>query len=237
MYDSEYFKKVIGDNYSKEKVYTTYKNDYENNILPVNAEVKNNEDKILNDTAVAEITPKNTVSEVGLRDTTSEAVLNERMESVSSNVNNINPQAISYNNSLYPEDYYSSINLQNNNNYNDYQEVQNTSNEYPEIYNVVNPMIEDLLSKNQDMVYTSNVIDSMAMEVYNALEVDNNPIDTTRNVNSNGIYSSENIVNVNARPKNRLLHDLIKIILLHHINRPHPDRPTPRPPYPPRPRY
>ena len=268
MYDSEYFKKVIGNNYNSKEIYSTYNNN-ENKIFPVNSNTTSNE---ASSNMVGVNTGLNnnmdvikTSSEMSTQEVSNEQVTNKANDVFQRQANS-EPTAMSYNNTPYPEDYYrntnANINYQNiqetNTMYQQtqetntvpeqfqevnamYQNVQDTSTKYPEIYNIVDPMVEEILNKNQDMEFTSGVVDTMAMEIYNAVEADTNSTPSIP-VNSNGVYNGESVINANSRPRNSLLLDLIRILLLNHINRPrpprpHPDRPPMRPPYPPRQNY
>lgn len=268
MYDSEYFKKVIGNNYNSKEIYNTPKNDNENNIFPVNVDnpktryeangnISYNNSPYPEDYNISNYQNSNTYPKEyqetqntnaqyqTTQNTNAQYQTTQNADAQYQTIQNTNAQYQEAQNINAPYQEAQDINTEYQQSQNTnaiYQEIANTSTEYPEIYNIVEPMVEELLSKNQDMEFTNGVVDTMAMEIYNALESDTNQTSTP--ANSNGIYIEGSVVNTNSRPRHRnsLLQDLIKILLLNHINRPrpprpHPDRPTPCPPYQPRQNY
>lgn len=96
---------------------------------------------------------------------------------------------------------------------------------YPEIYNVVNPMVRKICEGNTKTV-DRDLIEKMSSEIYSNLEMQPDK--------NGGKEVRQSAVN------NNILQDLIKILLLNQLlNQNRPPRPgpppPPRPPMPPRP--
>ena len=92
---------------------------------------------------------------------------------------------------------------------------------YPDIYNILMPMVEKTISENVSQDVTEEVVEAMSLKIYNAIEDDmvvKKSMDMSENkvkavaVNSNSIARTEHI-----RPKNRTLQDLIKILIINSI--------------------
>lgn len=117
---------------------------------------------------------------------------------------------------------------------------------YPDIYRIVNPVVEDVCNRNRNKNITEELVRTMTEEVYNNIE--GNP---SLKVNiqvkpelKNGDVRNPNAKNSETRQRNFLLNDLIRILILKNLLRPRPPMrppfpgPGPRPPYPgPRPPY
>lgn len=129
-----------------------------------------------------------------------------------------------------------------NNTYNNYQTqaVESNVNEqelqecYPEIYNIVKPMVKTTCRMYAGRTITKEVIEEMTLKIYNSVETNEN-----RSVREERKLKNGDVINPNAkqenredrqRPNNFLLRDLIKILLLNELL-----RPGGRPPMPPRP--
>lgn len=224
MYDSEYFRKVIGNNYNQSDLYTT-------NTTYVNNEIGEN---FLADMSKTSANMQETSTNISGSSTD--------MHGTSTNVSrtSANVHGISTNTSGSSADMYGFLNENQNINVinsNVEQQSLNTSNfvpnmnvtdtsnniqnevayntntqvRYPNIYNVLNPMLDTILREKQNIEYNELTIETMCNEIYNALEVDINPQGT------NEANTLNNVIAVNAKPKNYLLHDLIKIMLINKI--------------------
>ncbi len=124
-----------------------------------------------------------------------------------------------------------------------YNEVENL---YPDIYRIINPVIDDVCDKNRNKPITDELLKTMTEEVYN--NVEKNP-QLQVNVQVKTELKNGDVRNPNAkvsetRQRNFLLNDLIRILIIKNLlgNRPpmRPPYPGPRPPYPgpgPRPPY
>ena len=124
---------------------------------------------------------------------------------------------------------------------------------YPDIYKIVNPMVNRVCSRNNKPI-TNDLIEQMTMEVYNSIEADDINVvninietgdvnaeinrksqenrDTKISAEKKEVRSSEE--KRQRRPNNPLLRDLIRILILNRlfgINRPG-NRPPMRPPFP-----
>lgn len=185
MYDSEYFRKVIGNNYNANDLYTTYNENNGAKIYSVDTPVSTN--------TINEVVP------------TSQLTATQPMSSQVYNTNTVSQptSAQTYNTNTILEPTVAQT-------YNENNKIS-----YPEIYNVLNPMVDTILKEKQNIEYTEATIDTMSTEIYNALEVDVNPQKTSTEVNS----TFNNVVAVNSTPKNYLLHDLIKIMLIDKIEK------------------
>lgn len=124
----------------------------------------------------------------------------------------------------------------NTNNYNgEINREVNLENSYPEIYRVINPMIENTINMYSDRNINNDILEEMTDRIYNSLENDERYLETKNTPLKNG-----DVINPNAKEENRnnnfLLKDLIKILLIKQIlnnaSKPHV---PPRPPMPPRP--
>lgn len=159
------------------------------------------------------------------------------------------------------EEYMRSIlgytpNYQNNtyrdNNYYDFQNQtyfnDRLDNMYPEIYNNLYPLITREVSMNSRSI-TEDTVEEIVDRIYDEYEKqqDDRKVETEKVDNRNNNISSNNIKNNKEvektedrqrRPRNNLLRDLIKILLLRELlGRPgfpnRPPRPGPgRPPFP-----
>ncbi len=127
-----------------------------------------------------------------------------------------------YNNNYQPQAVESNINE---------QELQEC---YPEIYNIVKPMIKTTCQMYAGRTITKEVIEEMTLKIYNSVETNEN-----RSVGTERKLKNGDVINPNAKQENRedrqrqnnfLLRDLIKILLLNELL-----RPGGRPPMPPRP--
>lgn len=167
---------------------------------------------------------------------------------------------------------YESYNFRNNQNFQDTYCLENQVNSsmtdeeikacYPEIYNLVYPMVCKVCETNTQQI-TKELIEKMTDEVYSAIEdtstVVSVRVNTTKTETNNSAsqkrvdreqvrqdnrVSRENNKNVEAekrntetRRENSNLRDLIKILILLKLfgNRPSNRPENPRPPFPPRP--
>lgn len=125
---------------------------------------------------------------------------------------------------------------------------------YPDIYVLLNPMIDKTIAENKEKEITEELIETMTKQIYDAIEDDMNvkQVSTTpvsvgdnknRNINSQ-VRPVSGAVQTARRPQNSTLRDLIKILLINRIlnnlrpnnrpdNRPRPPhRPDMRPPMP-----
>lgn len=130
---------------------------------------------------------------------------------------------------------------------------------YPDIYNLVYPMVKKACSQN-NRALSSNLVEELTNEIYNAIEDDNlneNRASEIKNRSidvKTGSKSIENKSNLSRQEssskedrqiRNQGLQDLIKILLIRELinnsgfrpRPPAPSRPpvSPRPPRPPRP--
>lgn len=101
---------------------------------------------------------------------------------------------------------------------------------YPEVYRIVNPVVENVCNKNRDKQVTEDLVRSMTDEVYASVEGN---AKLQLNVETKQELKNGDVRNPNAKPeprrKNFLLNDLIRILILKNLLRP---RPPVRPPYP-----
>ncbi len=110
---------------------------------------------------------------------------------------------------------------------------------YPDIYRIVNPVVEDVCNKNRNKPITEDLVRTMTDEVYNNVEK-NSALQVNIQVKTelkNGDVRNPNAkVKEETRQRNFLLNDLIRILIIRNLlkNRP-PMRPPhqgPRPPFP-----
>lgn len=110
------------------------------------------------------------------------------------------------------------------------EEVSKIKKCYPDIYNILMPMVEKTISENVSQEITKEVIENMSLKIYYAVEDDmvikksmemseNKP--KTVAVNSSSVARAEH-----SRPKNRTLQDLIKILIINRILNNRPNRPN-----------
>lgn len=110
---------------------------------------------------------------------------------------------------------------------------------YPEVYRIVNPVVENVCNKNRDKQVTEELVRSMTDEVYASVEGN---AKLQLNVEVKQELKNGDVRNPNAKPeprrKNFLLNDLIRILILKNLLRPRPPvrppfpGPNPRPPFP-----
>ena len=133
---------------------------------------------------------------------------------------------------------------------------------YPDIYVILNPMVEKTVSENSGKEITEEVLEAMTNKIYDAVEEDmsasprqvsTNPVasdNKNRTANQTAQVTTTNLTRTAARrPGNPTLRDLIKILIINRLldnwrwnnrpggvgNRPPrpPERPDMRPPMPP----
>lgn len=157
-------------------------------------------------------------------------MFNQDYEEYMRNVLGYNPN---YQNNTYRDNNY--YPTQNQAYYNENLEAM-----YPEIYRKVYPLVMREVATNTRGI-TEDRIEEIVNKIYDELEDKQSREIEQDKVNSNGVYSN-NTKNVKTtevkedrqpRPRNNLLRDLIRILLLRELlRRPHfPIRP-PRPRYP-----
>ncbi len=152
------------------------------------------------------------------------------------------PTNNTYSSSLYENNYIS-----NNINYNNNESIIEKC--YPKIYRMINPMVEKICSQNTKPI-TENLINDMTKEIYFSLE---NETEINLNVNlSNNIRGNTDSSNTKRtikenkevsssenrqfNPRNPILNDLIKILVIKELlrkNQNRPPFPEPRPQRPP----
>lgn len=224
MYDSEYFRKVIGSNYNPNELYnTTYDNNEGVNIRTIDAPLTQNT-SFVNNTQMQTTHNTNFLNNTPVQTMSNEALANlynnGEKEVFTEQYNNVNAEPVSqgtYNNvNTKPilQEPYTNVSTEPVLQQETYS-VNSNNNKliYPDIYNVINPMVDTVLKNRQNIEYNEATINAMSTEIYNALEVDVNPQKTAETNTFN------NTIQVNARPKNYLLHDLIKIMLIGKIEK------------------
>ena len=96
---------------------------------------------------------------------------------------------------------------------------------YPEIYNILKPMVEKIVEENKLKEITQELIETMTKKIYETVEddmtvrqVSSNPINDgkIRNLNSTQITTS-NIKQPVRKPGNPTLKDLIRILIINRI--------------------
>lgn len=112
---------------------------------------------------------------------------------------------------------------------------------YPEIYKMVYPMVCKLCNQNMNREITKDLIDRMTDEIYVNFESEDRQIQNVRSPLKNGDVRNPNAkepeVRQETRQQNRLLRDLIRILILRELGRPgRPPIGPGRPPMPPPPR-
>lgn len=108
---------------------------------------------------------------------------------------------------------------------------------YPEIYKIINPMVESTYNLYSERNVDDNLLEEMTDRIYDAIENDEKYNELRNKPLKNG-----DVINPNAKEENRnknfLLRDIVKILLIKHILK---DTQKPyfphRPPMPPRPRF
>lgn len=128
------------------------------------------------------------------------------------------------------------------------EEIENL---YPDVYRIVNPVVEEVCNRNRNKHITEDLVRTMTEEVYNNVE-GNSKLQV--NVQVKTELKNGDVINPNARQsetqraqtrqRNFMLNDLIRILILKNLLRPRPPvrppfpGPGPRPPFPgPRPPY
>lgn len=225
MYDSEYFRKVIGSNYNPNELYnTTYSKDESVNIRSTDTLLAQDVN-VVNNTPIQPVVSNISEPTYNVNNIKTDSALeylhnmnNSNTEETSTHLyDNINKQvSVNLYNNVDQEvstEPYKNVNtepvLQETYNVSS----NNTKLSYPDIYNVINPMVDTILKNRQNMEYNEATINAMSTEIYNALEVDVNPQKTTETNTFN------NTIQVSTKPKNYLLHDLIKIMLIGKIEK------------------
>ena len=192
MYNDDYLKKILGENIDSKSVFKNIENEfnYENNIYP--REMYKQVHDIVSFNLEDNKEENNKKEYSNLKEVKSEEKDKNRNENKDKNIKQVN------------------------------NFVTKTRSEfemfYPEIYKIIVPMIEELVSRNKHMSITQEVIETMVSEIYDYVEEDiisNKDNNTTINNDKEAI-----LVHVNPyrrKPRNMLLFDLIKILLLNRL--------------------
>lgn len=96
---------------------------------------------------------------------------------------------------------------------------------YPDIYNILTPMVEKIVNENQNKEITEELIETMTKEIYENVEEDmsvkqvstNASVSDNKTRNMTTITQTSNISNIKQpprRPKNTTLRDLIRILII-----------------------
>lgn len=102
---------------------------------------------------------------------------------------------------------------------------------YPDIYRIVNPVVEEVCNRNRNKNITEELVRAMTEEVYSSVE-ENPALKVNVQIKTelkNGDVRNPNAKNSETRQRNFLLNDLIRILILRNLLRP---RPPVRPPFP-----
>lgn len=201
MYDSNYFKKIIGENINPNDYFENNNNisNASSQIIDENTYMKNqnrfmpnqnfaqkekqtqpqtNMQKQANTQAQTNVRPQiNTQSQVNTQSHTN-IQPRTNTESQANVQSRINPSA--------QTDTQSRTNIHSQANHTIYDH-------YPEIYKIIMPMVEEAVKRHSGQNITPKLIEDITTEIFNALEVDNN---------------------IN---KNKVLYDLIKILVLNYF--------------------
>lgn len=144
-----------------------------------------------------------------------------------------NQNSISENNNLRQMSNESDALLTNNLNTN--VNIAKIKKMYPDIYTILNPMVEKTLNENQNKEITEELLETMTRKIYEAVEddmniravsttpVSNNSVAVNENKNRNITSLANQNVNttktttISRRPNNPTLRDLIRILLINRI--------------------
>ena len=195
MYDSNYFRKIIGENVNPNDYFENSSNISNSSarIIDENTYTKNQSVFIQNQNPGHKEAQKqsqtNTQNQAKIQSQISEQTNITRQQINTQEQNNIqvkNEQSknISRAGMINAENLQSEKTIQSNHTIYDH---------YPEIYKIIMPMVEEAVKRNSGQNITSKLIESITTEIFNALEVDNN---------------------IN---KNKVLYDLIKILVLNYF--------------------
>lgn len=195
MYDSNYFRKIIGENVNPNDYFENSSNISNSSarIIDENTYMKNQSVFIQNQNSghKEEQTQSrtNTQNQAKIQSQINEQTNITRQQINTQEQNNIqvkNEQSknISRAGMINVENLQSEKTIQSNHTIYDH---------YPEIYKIIMPMVEEAVKRNSGQNITSKLIEGITTEIFNALEVDNN---------------------IN---KNKVLYDLIKILVLNYF--------------------
>lgn len=195
MYDSNYFRKIIGENVNPNDYFENSSNISNSSarIIDENTYMKNQSVFIQNQNPehkeAQTQSRTNTQNQAKIQSQINEQTNITRQQINTQEQNNIqvkNEQSknISRAGMINAENLQSEKTIQSNHTIYDH---------YPEIYKIIMPMVEEAVKRNSGQNITSKLIESITTEIFNALEVDNN---------------------IN---KNKVLYDLIKILVLNYF--------------------
>ena len=247
MFDDNYLEKILGEQYDMSNYFENTYTDPVTSILETqvnNSKISNNEieekDSVHNDIKLAKKGEQHssekkddTKTKNNNRDTRdkisnksykdNEKINKKDQEDISSSKKSINNTSADSNTTTL-----------------EINSIENLNKAYPEIYNVLEPIVELVVKNHSDEIINEDLIESLTDKIYLA-------VDTTNNndlVQVNAVPVSNNL----GRKRNGLLYDLIKILILNNViggnKRPGKTPPPPPPhnhhsnrtPIPPRPR-
>lgn len=195
MYDSNYLRKIIGENVNPNDYFENSSNisNSSSRIIDENTYMKNqsifmqNQNQRQKEAQTQSQT--NTQNQAKMQSQINEQTKITRQQINTQEQNNIQVKSeqsknISRDGMINVENLQSEKTIQSNHTIYDH---------YPEIYKIIMPMVEEAVKRNSGQNITPKLIEDITTEIFNALEVDNN---------------------IN---KNKVLYDLIKILVLNYF--------------------
>lgn len=201
MYDSNYFRKIIGENVNPNDYFETNNNinNTSSQIIDENTYMKNQNGFMQNQvpTQKKTQTPQpqiNTQNQVNTQTKTNvQSQINTQSQVNTQSHANMQPRTNAESQANVQSRINPSAQVDTQSRTNIHQANHTIYDHYPEIYKIIMPMVEEAVKRHSGQNITPKLIEDITTEIFNALEVDNN---------------------IN---KNKVLYDLIKILVLNYF--------------------
>ena len=201
MYDSNYFRKIIGENVNPNDYFETNNNinNTSSQIIDENTYMKNQngfmQNHVLTQKKTQTTQPQiNTQNQVNTQiKTNAQSQINTQSQVNTQSHANMQPRTNAESQANVQSRVNPSAQVDTQSRTNIHQANHTVYDHYPEIYKIIMPMVEEAVKRHSGQNITPKLIEDITTEIFNALEVDNN---------------------IN---KNKVLYDLIKILVLNYF--------------------
>lgn len=195
MYNGDYLEKILGEKYNIKNFYENNNDIISNNNINVNV----NEDEAISKEKKVNKKENDLEKEINIK----------KQDSIESFQYQYEPEIKNNYNNIDKSDGNESFLKRIEKDFSQFDDF------YPDIYRILIPMIDVAIDKNKNKDIGIELIEEMAREIYNALVIDVDINNKNLNTNENKELNKVEIENEKqVKPKNIILLDLIKILIL-----------------------